>query len=86
MVEIEKLVKIKKYKQLKGNEIENLKIDEANEIKLLPSTKNYDWYSTKEKAKNIYYTNEIISMVVARYSNLNIVMITLYQIKIKIIK
>ena len=38
MDEIEKLVIIKIYKQLKANEIENFKIDGANEIKLLP------WY------------------------------------------
>ena len=46
---------------------------------LLHSIKNYDWYSTKEKEKNIYNNNEIISMVIARYSKLNILMITLFH-------
>lgn len=41
-----------------------------NEVKLLPSSKNYDWNTTFEKCNNNYDEGEIFTLGKARYANI----------------
>lgn len=61
-----------KIKQLSANELEELKND-INEVRLLPSSKNYNWTTDVETAKSFVTNKEVFTMGRARYANLKYV-------------
>ena len=67
---LEKLVVKLQVKQLLANKLEDLNITGANEVKLLPSSKNYDWNTTFKKCNNDYNEGEIFTLGQARYANI----------------
>ena len=67
---LEKLVVKLQVKQLLANELEDLNITGVNEVKLLPSSKNYDWNTTFENCNNDYNEGEIFTLGQARYANI----------------
>ena len=69
MVRLEDVVDFNKYKQIGASELEQLK-DENGDIQLLPSSNNYDWKTTEEKAKDLIQEGEVITLGRARYANL----------------
>ena len=67
---IEQLISKNPFKQLGAKELENLKVEKGN-IKLLPSSQNYDWWTNEEVAKkNNICEGEVISLGRARYANI----------------
>lgn len=67
---LEKLVKELQTTQLLTNELAELNIEGTNEVKLLPSSKDYDWNTTFEKCNNNYNEGEIFTLGQARYANI----------------
>lgn len=57
------------FKQLGASELEMLKTD-SGDVKLLPSSSNYDWWSTKEKCIEHLCQGEVITLGRARYANI----------------
>ena len=62
------IVLLNNYKQLGADELEKLRVDNGT-IPLLPSSRNYDWYTTEEVAKNYICHGEIFTMGRARHAN-----------------
>lgn len=64
------LVKLNKYKQISASELEQLNSKSGN-IKLLPSSKDYDWFSDLVDIKDnrVNYGN-VITLGRARYANI----------------
>ena len=59
------------FKQIGAIDIELLKKDNCeNQVKLLPSSKNYDWWSDKESCGEFLCNGEIMTLGRARYANL----------------
>ena len=57
------------YPQLDANTLSELKTNSGN-IKLLPSSKDYDWVSNEDKAKDYICEGEVITLGKARYANI----------------
>ena len=57
-------------KQLLANELKESNIEVANDVKLLPSLKDYNWNTTFKKCNNEYNEGEIFTLGQARYSNI----------------
>jgi len=57
------------YKQIGAAELEALNLFKGD-VKLLPSSKNYDWWTTEEEAGNLLCEGEVITLGRARYANL----------------
>ena len=57
------------YPQLDANTLSELKTNFGN-IKLLPSSKDYDWVSNEDKAKDYICEGEVITLGKARYANI----------------
>ncbi|MCF0217787.1 MAG: restriction endonuclease subunit S [Malacoplasma sp.] len=57
------------YKQLDAQSLEELRTFEGK-IKLLPSSKDYDWVTNLEIAKDYLCEGEIITLGKARYANI----------------
>ena len=57
------------FKQLGASELESLCVYDGN-VKLLPSSKNYDWWTNEETAGNNICEGEVITLGRARYANL----------------
>lgn len=60
---------LNQYQQLDANTLSQLRTKCGN-VKLLPSSKDYDWVSTKELASNFICNGEIITLGKARYANI----------------
>ena len=60
---------INNYKQLAASTLESLRTPYGN-IKLLPSSKDYNWVSTSEIARKYICNGEIITLGKARYANI----------------
>lgn len=72
LTEIRKLgnfIKKSPFKQLSAEKLATLKQTDGT-IKLLPSSKNYDWWTTKEIANKYICEGEVITLGRARYANL----------------
>ncbi|UUD35480.1 restriction endonuclease subunit S [Mycoplasmopsis caviae] len=59
---------VNNFKQIGADELEQLRV-ESGDVKLLPSSKNYDWYSTKKKVGSNLCEGEVITLGRARYAN-----------------
>lgn len=70
LIEIRKVAKILQYPQLQANQLEDLIDNSSNEVKLLPSSKDYDWWTSDLKAGENYNDDEVIAIGQARYSNI----------------
>ena len=60
---------LNQYQQLDANTLSQLRTKCGN-VKLLPSSKDYDWVSTKALASNFICNGEIITLGKARYANI----------------
>lgn len=60
---------INKYPQLDASGLEDLRTSTGN-IKLLPSSKDYDWVSNYETSKDYLCDGEVITLGKARYANI----------------
>ena len=60
---------INKYPQLDASGLENLRTNTGN-VKLLPSSKDYDWVSDYEISKDYVCDGEVITLGKARYANI----------------
>ncbi|MDR0789356.1 MAG: N-6 DNA methylase [Bacteroidales bacterium] len=69
LVKLGELVDVNKFSQLQANELADLKEGNTNEVKLLPSSKDYDWWTTEQKAGDKVCEGEIFTMGIARYAN-----------------
>lgn len=67
---LSKVAKFISAKQLQANELVDLIVDGSSEIKLLPSSKDYDWFTTKEKCEGVFNQDEVIAIGQARYANI----------------
>ena len=65
---VEDLVLINNYKQVGADELEKMIVKGGN-IPLLPSSRNYDWYTTKEVAGKFLSQGEVFVMGRARHAN-----------------
>ena len=63
---------LNKFKQLGAAELEKLK-DKNGNIKLLPSSQNYDWFTSEEKAKKYICEGKVITLGRARHPNIKYV-------------
>ena len=62
---------LNKFRQVGANEIELFKKSNCeNQVKLLPSSQNYDWWSDRESCKSVLCNGEVITLGRARYANL----------------
>ena len=67
---ISSLCDINKFKnQTSAEDIENMNLGYGN-VKLLPSSKNYDWATDEKTAGEFINNGEVIAMGVARYMNI----------------
>jgi len=57
------------YRQVGASDLEALNLG-VGEVKLLPSSQNYDWWTTEEKAGSLICEGEVITLGRARYANL----------------
>ena len=62
------IVLLNNYKQLGAEELEMLRVD-GGDIPLLPSSRNYDWFTTREVANEYICEGEIFTMGRARNAN-----------------
>lgn len=62
------LVLLNNYKQVGAGELERMIVDGGN-IPLLPSSRNYDWYTTKEVAGKFLSKGEVFVIGRARHAN-----------------
>ena len=69
---VKNVVKLNNYKQLGADELEKLRVKGGN-IPLLPSSRNYDWYTTKEVAGDYLCEGEVFTMGRARHANVKYV-------------
>ena len=60
---------LNRYHQLDANALSEIKTSAGN-IKLLPSSKDYDWFSTEEKSQPYICDGEVITLGRARYANI----------------
>lgn len=60
---------INKYPQLDASGLESLRTNTGN-VKLLPSSKDYDWVSNYEISKDYVCNGEVITLGKARYANI----------------
>lgn len=60
---------INKYPQLDASGLEDLRTSTGN-VKLLPSSKDYDWVSNYETSKDYLCDGEVITLGKARYANI----------------
>jgi Type I restriction modification DNA specificity domain. len=60
--------KIDSFKQIGAEELKNLTTDNGN-VKLLPSSKNHDWFTNEELAGDYICEGEVITLGRARYAN-----------------
>ncbi|WP_222702332.1 restriction endonuclease subunit S [Ureaplasma diversum] len=64
-----KVCLLNKFKQVDAKKIEQLN-QYKGDVKLLPSSKNYDWGTTLEQANNLVNKGAVITLGRARYSNI----------------
>ena len=70
LVRLGEVCEINKFKnQVSAQEISAMNLGKGG-IKLLPSSKNYDWWTDEETAKNYINEGEVIALGVARYANI----------------
>jgi len=71
LVRLGDYVDINKFnkKQVAANELIKLSEQNTKEVKLLPSSKDYDLWTTEEKAGNNIFEGEVFTLGVARYAN-----------------
>ena len=70
LVRLGEVCEINKFKnQVSAQEISAMNLGKGD-IKLLPSSKNYDWWTDEETAKNYINEGEVIALGVARYANI----------------
>ena len=70
LVRLGEVCDINKFKnQISADEIENMNLGFGN-VKLLPSSQNYDWLTNEETAGNFLNEGEVIALGVARYANI----------------
>lgn len=55
--------------QVSATEIEKMNLDRGN-VKLLPSSKNYEWWTDEKTAGQFINEGEVITLGVARYANI----------------
>ena len=65
---LKKIVDRNKFKQVSASILEQLNKGDGN-VKLLPSSKNYDWWTTEKEAKDNLCLGKVITLGRARYSN-----------------
>lgn len=70
LIPLENNVKFLSYKQPQANELQDLIVDNARDVKLLPSSKDYNWWTTTDKCDNNYFEDEVIAIGQARYANI----------------
>ena len=63
------MIKRNPFKQLGAGELKNLIINNGD-VKLLPSSKNYDWFTDEVTAGDYICEGEVITMGRARYANI----------------
>ena len=70
LVGLGEMCDINKFKnQISADEIKNMNLGFGN-VKLLPSSQNYDWLTNEEVAGNFLNEGEVIALGVARYANI----------------
>ncbi|MBR1729271.1 MAG: restriction endonuclease subunit S [Selenomonadaceae bacterium] len=65
---VEGLVLLNNYKQVGANELEKMIVN-GGDIPLLPSSRNYNWFTTKEVAGKFLSNGEVFVMGRARHAN-----------------
>lgn len=70
LVKLSKYCDLNKFKnQITAEEIQQMNLGKGN-VKLLPSSKNYDWLTDETTAGKFVYEDEVIALGVARYANI----------------
>ena len=70
LVKLSKYCDLNKFKnQITAEEIQQMNLGKGN-VKLLPSSKNYDWLTDETTAGKFVYEGEVIALGVARYANI----------------
>lgn len=70
LVKLSKYCDLNKFKnQITAEEIQQMNLGKGN-VKLLPSSKNYDWLTDETNAGKFVYEDEVIALGVARYANI----------------
>ena len=67
---LKEIVLFNKFKQISANEMRNLILKDSDDIKLLPSSNNYDWFTSFELGNKYYNNSEVITLGRARYANI----------------
>ena len=70
LIPLERAVQFVACSQIQAGELQDLIVNGANDIKLLPSSKDYEWWTTFEKCSNKYNEGEVIAIGQARYANI----------------
>ncbi|EFP6866709.1 N-6 DNA methylase [Campylobacter upsaliensis] len=70
LVKISEVCNLNKFKnQISKNEIQAMNLNFGS-VKLLPSSKNYDWWTDEKTAGDYINEGEVIALGVARYANI----------------
>ncbi|MCR6587345.1 restriction endonuclease subunit S [Campylobacter insulaenigrae] len=70
LVKLGEVCSINKFQhQVSAEKLKSMKVNNGN-IKLLPSSKNYDWWTDENIAKGYINEGEVIALGVARYANI----------------
>lgn len=70
LVKLAKFCDINKFKnQISADEIKNMNLGFGN-VRLLPSSQNYDWLTDEQTAGEFLNEGEVIALGVARYANI----------------
>ncbi len=70
LIDLQKVTKFITCKQIQANELVDIIVDDATDIKLLPSSKDYGWFTTKENCPYSICNDEVIAIGQARYANI----------------
>ena len=70
LVKLKDVCKQNCYKQIDAESLEKLIDNNSFEVKLLPSSKNYDWFTSFKDGANFVCNGEIVTLGKARYANI----------------
>lgn len=67
---LKEVVKVNGFKQVSAREIKKMRGSGKKEVKLLPSSKDYNWWASKKVVGELVSKGEVITLGRARYANM----------------
>lgn len=68
-ITLKKATRLNRFKQIEASALSDL-CSESRDVKLLPSSANYDWYASFDDVGDLICNGEVVTLGRARYANI----------------